>query len=110
MATIHRFTFPPFPSTPEGVTIIPFKDYVETGIKVQAEDYNGPEVDGLDIPTVPMSKVHKGDFCKTNSRSRNAAFAAEGKGSQEFVPAAQKTWVARWEDLARQRSGEHYDP
>ncbi|KAE9389361.1 hypothetical protein BT96DRAFT_926601 [Gymnopus androsaceus JB14] len=110
MATVHRFTFPPFPSTPEGVNIIAFKDYVETGIKIQPEDYDGPEVDGLDIPTVPMSKVHKGDFCKTNSRSRNAALAVGGKGSQESVPTSQKTWVARWEDLARQRSGEHYDP
>ena len=50
-------TFPPFPISSEGVTVMSFKDFKEGGICVEA----GPdeaEVDTLGIPTVPLRTRH----------------------------------------------------
>ncbi|KAF9068337.1 hypothetical protein BDP27DRAFT_1448523 [Rhodocollybia butyracea] len=101
MAT-HTYTFPPFPPIPEGVTLIPFKDYKEKGIRIQEDSDEGPEVDGLGIPTIDLPP-HKTDFCKTNSkRATNIPSIAVPPESQSL------TWVQQWEDLGRRKSGEVY--
>lgn len=75
---------------------------------MQPDDYEGPEVDGLGIPTVPMSKSHRDDFCKTNSRTLKIlnTISTDGQATQK-VP---NTWVERWEALRSVRSGQIYDP
>ncbi|KAJ6493166.1 hypothetical protein C8R45DRAFT_1212606 [Mycena sanguinolenta] len=59
MATfVRQYHFPPFPAIPEGVKIIPFKDFKEYGARVVGAD--GVERDGLGIATIALPrKVEK---------------------------------------------------
>ncbi|KAK7057877.1 hypothetical protein R3P38DRAFT_3252932 [Favolaschia claudopus] len=59
----RNFHFPPFPPVPEGVRIIPFKDFKEWGAGVTGED--GIERDGRGIPTIAMVKKAKKAAIKT---------------------------------------------
>ncbi|KAJ6457553.1 hypothetical protein C8R47DRAFT_170129 [Mycena vitilis] len=70
----HKMRFPPFPAVPEGVTIVPFKDFEERGIRLfriededEGESGEGVERDGLGIPTVALRAKHATDFSKTKS-------------------------------------------
>ncbi|KAJ6516572.1 hypothetical protein C8R47DRAFT_1313004 [Mycena vitilis] len=82
------YTFPPFPSVPEGVTIVPFKEFTEYGTRVIGED--GIERDGLGIATIalppkkPKMKMVSGSSLK-------------------------KEWWNDWEALGEPRRGP-YDP
>ncbi len=60
-----QLRFPPFPQAPEGVEIVPFKDYKEVGILKETPDR--VERDALQVPTVAI-KPHSTDWCKTNAR------------------------------------------
>lgn len=56
-------TFPPFPTAPQGVPIIPFKDFKPKGIlmKIEAdsvEHENDEEVDAEGVPTVVLRVKH----------------------------------------------------
>ncbi|KAJ3823173.1 hypothetical protein F5880DRAFT_563391 [Lentinula raphanica] len=104
----HRVTFPPFPSPPVNVSIISFKDFKENGIKVQEDDYEGPEVDSLGIPTIRISKRHIGDFCKTNSQSAKHD-VIEADTSKTAGLSQPRTWVQEWEILSTTKSGEFYN-
>ncbi|KIK62456.1 hypothetical protein GYMLUDRAFT_41903 [Collybiopsis luxurians FD-317 M1] len=104
-ASAHRYTFPPFPSAPEGVTITPFREYKELGLKIQNDNEDGPEVDGLDIPTVPL-QAHEGDFCKTSARTVKSAPSA----SISVASSAPRSWIDVWEEQGRQPSGVRYNP
>ncbi|KAJ4478979.1 hypothetical protein J3R30DRAFT_2697896 [Lentinula aciculospora] len=104
----HRITFPPFPIHP--LDTVSFEDFKENGIKIQENDYEGPEVDALGIPTVPVGKRHVGDFCKTNSDSAKHEVALDQKGSGNVSGSQKpKTWMEIWEDLSTRKSGEFYD-
>ncbi|KAJ3847934.1 hypothetical protein EV368DRAFT_50266 [Lentinula lateritia] len=106
----RRFTFPPFPPVPTGATVIPFKDFKENGIKIQEDDYDGPEVDALGISTVTIGKRHVGDFCKSNARSAQHVVTTGLEGSStEGARSVSKTWVQDWEEISTRKSGEFYD-
>ncbi|KAH7871663.1 uncharacterized protein C8R40DRAFT_548584 [Lentinula edodes] len=112
-STAHRkFNFPPFPSAPEHVTIVPFRDFKDNGLKIQEDDYDGPEVDALNIPTVVIEKRHAGDVCKTRSERTMSVVAPQG-GSQNEAQSSelpqQRTWLHRWEDLSTRKSCERYN-
>lgn len=77
--------FPPFPSVPPGVHIVPFKEFKELGICVSAGPdevtHNGDqelvirypgerEIDALGVQTVMLRKRHDTDAAKTNGRKK----------------------------------------
>ncbi|KAJ3917669.1 hypothetical protein F5877DRAFT_44197 [Lentinula edodes] len=105
----HRFTFPPFPPVPTGATVISFKDFKENGIKIQEDDYDGPEVDALGISTVTIEKRHVGDFCKSNTRSAQHVVTTGQESSTGGAPSVSKTWLQDWEEISTRKSGEFYD-
>jgi hypothetical protein len=90
--TQHAYTFPPFPSAPEGVKIIPFADFKESGIRRHSVD--GKEVDGLGIATIELTKKHNTDKCKSDAR-RIAV--------QSGVGAIPKVWYEVWEETEDSR-------
>lgn len=88
----HQYTFPPFPVVPEGVKIIPFKDFQERGIQVQIFDtVDEIERDGLGIPTVALRVKHDTDVSKTNPARRKSAKEAPRPGFK-------KEWWEDWEE------------
>ncbi|KAJ7860914.1 hypothetical protein B0H13DRAFT_2568768 [Mycena leptocephala] len=78
---IRLFHFPPFPPVPEGVKIIPFKDFREHGTRVVGEDKI--ERDGLGIPTIALMNKDK----KKKAKSMNATMNGSLK----------KEWWENWE-------------
>jgi hypothetical protein len=89
----HKIRFPPFPTVPEGVTIIPFKDFKEHGIQV-VEGEDEIELDGLGIPTVQLRVKHDTDFSKTNP-NRKRKTAREMAATR---PGFRKEWWEDWEE------------
>ncbi|KAJ7243644.1 hypothetical protein C8J57DRAFT_1365554 [Mycena rebaudengoi] len=86
----RKYRFPPFPAVPEGVTIIPFKDFKENGIQM----FDGPdevERDGLGIPTIALRVKHDTDVSKTNPDRKKKT----GKEAAALRPGFSKNW---WED------------
>ncbi|KAK0499467.1 hypothetical protein EDD18DRAFT_1069450 [Armillaria luteobubalina] len=93
--------FPPFPQPPEGLEIIPFKDYKEVGILKETPDR--VERDALGIPTVAMKTVHATDRCKTNAQGN-------GKDNKKSYLRASREWWHDWENLERRiEPGSAYD-
>jgi hypothetical protein len=89
---IDRLTFPRDFKIPEGVVIIPFKDFKERGICVEPGP-NEDEVDAIGIPTVAM-KPHEADRCKTNTRRKQKKEeASKRKALNKSSP-----WWERWEE------------
>ena len=89
-------TFPPFPKDPEGVTIMPFKDFKEGGICIEG----GPdeaEVDTFGIPTVPLRTRHNTDQCKTKTK-RKVGEDGKGKRNRKGKIIEQRLWWEQWED------------
>ncbi|KAK0230167.1 hypothetical protein IW262DRAFT_1306087 [Armillaria fumosa] len=84
--------FPPFPQPPEGLEIIPFKDYKEVGILKKTPDR--VERDALGIPTIAMKTVHVTDRCKTNAQS-------DGKDGKKSCSRASREWWHDWEKMER---------
>jgi hypothetical protein len=74
--------YPPFPSVPPDVSILPYAQFKEVGIRINGvlppmgdeggencED-DGTEVDGLGVPTVSLRIRHETDVCKTLTKGR----------------------------------------
>jgi len=64
MQSLHAellIAFPPFPPTPPGVEITPYKEFEEHGIRVE-KDGNGQEVDGVGIPTAILPIYEEPDL------------------------------------------------
>ncbi|SJL02599.1 uncharacterized protein ARMOST_05930 [Armillaria ostoyae] len=98
-----QMRFPPFPQAPEGVEIVPFKDYKEVGILKETADR--VERDALQIPTVAIKSVHSNDRCKTNVQSG-------GTDTEEFHSNAGggiREWWNDWEDMERRVQPGGYD-
>ncbi len=55
----YQFMFPPFPTVPEGKTIVSFKQYKPKGIKISESD--DEEVDGDGVPTTELNVTHIAD-------------------------------------------------
>jgi hypothetical protein len=54
-------TFPPFPSAPPGVDIIPFKDFKGHGIDVERDEF-GREIDRLGVRTAILPTQEEPDW------------------------------------------------
>ncbi|KAJ7184769.1 hypothetical protein C8R46DRAFT_983906 [Mycena filopes] len=96
---LRQVRFPPFPEVPEGVTIIPFKDFKEKGIQMRLSDEpdeNDIEKDGLGIPTVPLRVKHDTDVSKTNPNRRRKT--AKELAEAARAGGARKEWWEDWEE------------
>ncbi|KAJ3801228.1 hypothetical protein GGU11DRAFT_770367 [Lentinula aff. detonsa] len=105
----RKYAFPPFPPAPDSVEIVPFKFFEENGLKIQNDDYEGPEVDALDIPTVIIEKRHAGDYCKTSSKKTVTPQGSDPNGATTSDPPRQRTWLQEWENLSTMKSSERYN-
>lgn len=63
------YKWPPFPTKPEGVTIIPFSQFVATGLQVDNED-EGVGLDGQGKPTINLPKRHDGEKKKRRKKKQ----------------------------------------
>ncbi|PPQ92790.1 hypothetical protein CVT25_003901 [Psilocybe cyanescens] len=88
--------FPPFPQAPEGVQIMPFKDFEEGGICMDPGP-NDAEVDTFGVPTVPLRPQHSTDVCKTNTKRKRRAeeMQARKKGG---LGAKKLLWWEEWQE------------
>lgn len=87
-------TFPPFPAAPQGVTIIPFRDFTPYGYKrLRTKTGEEIEVDALGgLPTVKvLSDEEVVQRNKDRRRRRNAGQSADATG--RIVP-----WWEEWEE------------
>ncbi|KAJ7056331.1 hypothetical protein C8F01DRAFT_1257598 [Mycena amicta] len=75
---VRMHHFPPFPTVPDGVHIIPFAEFQEYGTKIFGAD--GIERDGLGIPTIILPNRTKGGKKKKN-RKKGGKLAAAGTGT-----------------------------
>ncbi|KAF7352129.1 hypothetical protein MVEN_01176000 [Mycena venus] len=96
-----KYSYPPFPSVPEGVTIVPFKDFKEHGIPVFEGD-DDVEKDGLGIPTIQLRVKHDTDYSKTNPNRKR-------KTGRELRGAFRKEWWEDWEEGEDLRNHGPYD-
>ncbi|KIK81810.1 hypothetical protein PAXRUDRAFT_832598 [Paxillus rubicundulus Ve08.2h10] len=92
--------FPPFPKPPEGVTIMPFKDFKARGIQLfseskQPED-DEDELDALGIPTVELRIKHATDACKSITRKKRKK--KKSAMMTEAVPVKKLAWYDEWEE------------
>ncbi|KIJ13310.1 hypothetical protein PAXINDRAFT_100774 [Paxillus involutus ATCC 200175] len=92
--------FPPFPKPPEGVTIMPFKNFKARGIQLFSESRqlgdDEDELDALGIPTVELRIKHATDECKSSTRKKrkkkkNAMMA-------EALPVKKLAWYDEWQE------------
>ncbi|KAL4081360.1 hypothetical protein V8B97DRAFT_13831 [Scleroderma yunnanense] len=96
--------FPPFPNPPEGVTIMPFKDFKPRGIQLFAQlkrSDNGDEdddveLDGLGIPTLELRVKHTTDECKSNKRKKRKKKHTDS--ATPGAPAKKLPWYEEWEE------------
>ncbi|KAK0491572.1 hypothetical protein IW261DRAFT_1556718 [Armillaria novae-zelandiae] len=93
--TDFQLRFPPFPQAPEGVEIVPFKDYKEVGILKETADR--VERDALQIPTIALKSPHSKDICKTNAQSG----WGDTEESRSIGAEGILEWWNVWEDMER---------
>lgn len=94
--------FPPFPSPPPGVTIIPFKDFKPRGIQINMNSSeNAVEIDALGIPTVELRVKHETDESKSGAGPKKSKKKKRKAPGDE--PEKRKTWWELWEDAEDQR-------
>jgi ribulose 1,5-bisphosphate synthetase/thiazole synthase len=104
----YDITFPPFPPTPAGVTLVPFKDWEERGICMDPGPLDA-EVDTLGIPTILVrSKGHADDVCKTNTKRKR--MEQETKARKKHGMSATKSWWEEWEDRESGRAATGVNP
>lgn len=94
------YKWPPYPPQPKGVTIIPFSQFVATGLKAD-QDENAPEVDQMGIPTVPLPVRHDGEKKKRRRRKK----APNG----EIIEVPLAWWEEIEEDAKGSRGRYKYD-
>jgi hypothetical protein len=102
--------FPPFPTPPSGVTILPFKKFKEHGIMALSNE-EGMEVDGLGIPTVELRIKHDTDVCKSNAkRSKETKTSTKASGQSSGSVVKKKEWWETWAESETSRSSYSYNP
>ena len=97
-------TFPPFPKS-EG--IMPFKEFKEGGICIEA----GPdeaEVDTFGIPTVSIRTRHNTDRCK--SKTKRKAEDMRNRKGKKSKPIEQRLWWEQWDDAEATRFCTGFNP
>ncbi|KIM25869.1 hypothetical protein M408DRAFT_330875 [Serendipita vermifera MAFF 305830] len=102
-----KWIWPPFPTPPDGVTIIPFSQFEPKGIKISFND--DIEVDGEGIKTVPLLVKHGlGGSHKNKGKKKKNPLAEISEAELKKM-----TWDKRWElgeELRTARSLDHYEP
>ncbi|CAE6512238.1 unnamed protein product, partial [Rhizoctonia solani] len=93
--------WPPFPTKPEGVTIIPFSQFVATGLKADQDDDENPGVDQQGVRTTGLQARHDGEKKKRRRKKKNE------KGEIVEVPLA--WWEELEEDTKNTKSLYKYD-
>jgi hypothetical protein len=99
---VPMFKYPPFPPVPEGVTIIPYKDFKPSGIKKFLDlTLDEIELDGIGIPTTELLVKHAGpDSDKWKKKKKRMGEDEEGIVRRYF-------WWEEWEkDEATRRSSQ----
>jgi len=86
-----KFMWPPFPTPPPGVTIIPFSQFEPKGIKVSLDDE--PEVDGEGVRTITLMVKHTLSGHRKSRNNKKKDPLAEI--SEEEL--RKMTWDKRWE-------------
>ncbi|KAG5638072.1 hypothetical protein H0H81_001921 [Sphagnurus paluster] len=106
-----RLTFPPFPTVPPGVTIIPFKDFKERGIQMFAADAGDDvERDGLGIPTVELRVKHNTDSCKTETKRKRRVAKAKQARAAAAASGVRREWWEVWADTEDSKMSGPYNP
>ncbi|KAH8826025.1 hypothetical protein DL96DRAFT_1610647 [Flagelloscypha sp. PMI_526] len=103
------YDFPPFPSTPDGVTLISFASFQEHGISIHSDPKTGEEIDGLGIPTIEIRAKHlETDECKSDAiryqkqkaqaklvqKAKANAFQAGLPFWEQWMEAEEARWMA----------------
>ncbi|KAG9124655.1 hypothetical protein FRC07_010733 [Ceratobasidium sp. 392] len=94
------YKWPPFPTKPDGVEVIPFSQYVATGLWIDPEDESAnPE--GVGAPTVELESRHDGDKKKRRKKKKTV------NGQMVEVPL--EWWEEIEEDAKSSRPTYKYD-
>ena len=117
-----QLRFPPFPTVPDGVELIPFHAFRPSGIRVPIDDDGGDgndygdgggggvrrvlltlsedmiERDGMGIPTIPLRVKHAADNLEKKKKKKKKGGAAAQQHVQ-VAPERPRTWWELWEEL-----------
>ena len=117
-----QLRFPPFPTVPDGVELIPFHSFRPSGIRVPIDDDGGDgndygdgggggvrrvlltlsedmiERDGMGIPTIPLRVKHAADNLEKKKKKKKKGGAAAQQHVQ-VAPERPRTWWELWEEL-----------
>lgn len=63
------YKWPPFPPKPDDVTVIPFSQFVATGLK-DDQDEGASGVDQMGVPTTELEKRHDGEKKKRRRKKK----------------------------------------
>ena len=86
-----KWIWPPFPTPPEGVTIIPFSQFEPKGIKISFDEE--PEQDGEGIRTIPLQVKHGlGGSHKQRKKRKKDPLAEISEEERRKM-----TWDKQWE-------------
>lgn len=100
-----QLRFPPFPSPPDGIEVIPFHLFRPSGIRVPIDedddDYqrglgNEVERDGLGILTIALRVKHTTDNLEKKKKRKKKVNGAQ---QVQVAPEKPKTWWEVWEEL-----------
>jgi len=87
---VDLLRFPPFPTPPPGIQIMPFKAFRPSGIRISTDgnDQDDVERDGLGIPTVMLRVKHNTDAQGKKKRKKKGGApqvtANVGRGKMYF--------------------------
>ncbi|KAH9482244.1 hypothetical protein JR316_0004342 [Psilocybe cubensis] len=99
--------FPPFPQAPDGVQVVPFKDFTERGISMNPGP-NDTEIDTLGVPTVPLRSKHNTDGCKTNTKRKRREDETAAR-KKIGLPAKKLLWWEEWQEREAARVSVGFD-
>jgi hypothetical protein len=98
----QRLRFPPFPTVPDGVELIPFVSFKPSGIRVPIDDDDEDqpagaiELDGLGIPTIALRVKHAADNAERKKKKKKKGGSAQ---QVQVEPEKPKTWWEVWEEF-----------
>ncbi|QRV86539.1 hypothetical protein RhiJN_14557 [Ceratobasidium sp. AG-Ba] len=95
------YKWPPFPAKPDGVTIIPFSEFVATGLWIDPDDEGGARPEGVGSATIDLGVRHDGDKKKRRRKKKTV------NGQTVDVPL--EWWEEVEEDTKSSRRRYKYD-